>query len=464
MSDTSQGHGWWLASDGKWYPPEAWTGSPPQTGQAAYQSPAVYQTTQMAYAPGLPPYPAGAAIRQGRSGSRPVEPLGSPSPRLSVPVPGSFRFSSGCHVFSASSSGSSLEAESNDRRARWEGTALALAGIIVGFSLIGIFIILVVLVAIFGHGHTCVGNSVRSDCGVTLMKGLTYGVEPEPWTPPDEENHLLVGLSKVPMRFEERPEPHPTRDGWVMAKTRLTGICGSDAKQVFSDFGDDFTDSALNPYFSSPTVLGHEVVADVVELGPNVTHVKVGQRVVLNPWLTCVPRGISPVCGSCAAGDLSQCWHFTQGPIAPGIHTGTSKDAPGGFAEYFPAHESMLFPVPDSISDEAAVIADPFAVSLHSVTRNPPPPGGKVLVYGGGALGTTATAILRALHPDVDVMVVARFPAQAALARALGATVVDPYPLDQLLETAAAWSGGVLQKVAPRRTADGAPRWDRRGL
>ena len=209
------------------------------------------------------------------------------------------------------------------------------------------------------------------------MKGLTYGVTPEPWTPPDEGNHLLVGLSKVPMRLEERAEPHPTRDGWVMAKTRLTGICGSDAKQVFSDFGDDFTDSSLNAYFSGPTVLGHEVVADVVELGPNVSRLQVGQRVVLNPWLTCVPRGVSPVCGSCAAGDLSQCWHFTQGPIAPGIHTGTSKDAPGGFAEYLPAHESMLFPIPDSISDEAAVIADPFAVSLHSVTRNPPPAGGQ---------------------------------------------------------------------------------------
>jgi threonine dehydrogenase-like Zn-dependent dehydrogenase len=71
------------------------------------------------------------------------------------------------------------------------------------------------------------------------MQGLTYGVAPEPWTPPDEANRLLVGLAKVPMRLEERAEPHPRRDGWVMAKTRLTGICGSDAKQVFSDFGDD---------------------------------------------------------------------------------------------------------------------------------------------------------------------------------------------------------------------------------
>ena len=277
------------------------------------------------------------------------------------------------------------------------------------------------------------------------MQGLTYGVAPEPWTPPDDQNHLLVGLSKVPMRLEEREEPHPTRDGWVMAKTRLTGICGSDAKQVFSDFGDDFSDSALNTYFSVPTVLGHEVVAEIAEVGNAVSRLEVGQRVVLNPWLSCVPRGITPLCGSCQAGDLSLCWHFTEGPIAPGIHTGTSRDAPGGFAEYLPAHESMFFPIPDSVSDEQAVLADPFAVSLHSITRHPPPPGGKVLVYGGGALGTTATAILRALHPDVEVMVVARFPAQAALARRLGAAVVNHYPREQLLEEAAAWSGGVLQ-------------------
>jgi threonine dehydrogenase-like Zn-dependent dehydrogenase len=279
------------------------------------------------------------------------------------------------------------------------------------------------------------------------MQGLRYGVRPERWSPPDESNRLQVGLSRVPMRLEEMERPALVRDDWAVARTRLTGICGSDAKQVFMDFGDDYTDSALNGLFTFPTVLGHEVVADVVEVGPAVSTLEVGQRVVLNPWLSCGPRGIDPPCGSCRAGDYSLCWHFTEGPLAAGIHTGTSKDAPGGFAEYLPAHESMLIPVPDSVSDEVAVLADPFAVSLHSVTRNPPPPGGKVLVYGGGALGSTATAILRALHPDVEVMVVARFPAQAALARRLGAVVVDPFPVEQLLEDAAAWSGGVLQRV-----------------
>jgi threonine dehydrogenase-like Zn-dependent dehydrogenase len=265
------------------------------------------------------------------------------------------------------------------------------------------------------------------------MQGLLYGVRGERWTPPDESNSLLVGLSRTPMRLEELDHPTVIRDDWCVAKTRLTGICGSDAKMVFMDFGDDFGDSALNGYFSFPTVFGHEVVADVVEVGPAVTTIEVGQRVVLNPWLSCGPRGIDPPCPSCQDGDLSMCWHFTQGPIAAGIHTGTSKDAPGGFADYFPAHESMLIPVPADLSDEVAVIGDPFAVSLHSVTRHPPPPGGKVLVYGGGALGSTAVAIIKALYPDVEVMVVARWPAQAALARKLGATVVDPFPVEQLL-------------------------------
>ncbi len=278
------------------------------------------------------------------------------------------------------------------------------------------------------------------------MQGLLYGVRGERWSLPDGANDLMVGLSRTPMRLTELERPALVRDDWCVAKTRLTGICGSDAKMVFMDFGEDLGDSALNGYFTFPTVFGHEVVADVVEVGPAVRGLEVGRRVVLNPWLSCGPRGIDPPCPSCQDGDYSLCWHFTEGPLAAGIHTGTSRDAPGGFAEYLPAHESMLIPVPDDVSDEVAVIGDPFAVSLHSVTRHPPPPGGKALVYGGGALGTCATAILKALYPGVDVMVVARWPAQAALARGLGAAVVSPFPVEQLLEEAATWSGGVLQR------------------
>ena len=162
-------------------------------------------------------------------------------------------------------------------------------------------------------------------------------------------------------------------------------------------------------FSSFPQILGHEVVADVVEVGPAATGHAVGDRVVLNPWLSCAPRGISPVCPACAVGDLSLCWHFTDGDLAPGIHIGTSRDLPGGYASTMVAHDSMLFKVPDSMPDELAVFADPFAVSLHSVTRHAPQPGSKVIVYGAGALGSCATAILRSLYPDVEVGVVARY-------------------------------------------------------
>jgi len=276
------------------------------------------------------------------------------------------------------------------------------------------------------------------------VRALQYGVEADPWVPSDPSNRLLAGLAACPMKLMDLPEPRPERPDWVMVKTRMTGICGSDAKHVFGDYGEGNSDSPLIAFFTYPTVLGHEVVADVVELGPDARGLEVGQRVVLNPWLSCGPRGIDPPCASCEAGDYSLCHHFMDGRLAPGIHTGTSRDAPGGFAEFLPAHDSMLIPVPDSVPDEVAVMADPFSVSLHSVTRHPPPAGGKVLVYGAGALGTCATAVLRALHPDVEVLVIARFAAQAALARSLGASVVSAEAPEELIEQIVAWSGGKL--------------------
>jgi threonine dehydrogenase-like Zn-dependent dehydrogenase len=278
------------------------------------------------------------------------------------------------------------------------------------------------------------------------VKALLYGVRPDAQPIPETDNHLLRNLAVTPMKLVERDDPRFLLPDWVVTKPRMTGICGSDSKQVFMDWGEvGSPDNPMKAFFSLPQVLGHEVVADVVALGPEAEGLGVGDRVVLNPWLSCAPRGVSPICPACERGDLSLCASFAVGPIAPGIHTGTSSDASGGYAELMPAHDSMLFKVPDDVPDELAVFADPFAVMLHAVTRHAPPKNGRVMVYGAGALGTCATAILRALYPDVDVLVVARFGAQADLARKLGATVIGHTPALAVIEEAAAWSGGVLQ-------------------
>jgi threonine dehydrogenase-like Zn-dependent dehydrogenase len=277
------------------------------------------------------------------------------------------------------------------------------------------------------------------------MRALVFGTQPQPWTPPEGANRLVGNLAVTPVALRDIPDARPLRPDWLVTRPLLTGICGSDSKQILLDFEGD-SDSAMSGLCSFPQVMGHEVVASVTELGPQAEGFEVGQRVVLNPWLSCAPRGIAPLCPACEAGDYSLCWSFTAGEISPGIHTGVSSDATGGYAELMPAHSTMLFAVPDSIDDEHAIFADPFAVSLHSVTRHPPPPGGKVLVWGAGALGSCAVAILRALYPDVEIAVVARFDAQAELVRKLGAhEVVRLGTQAELVEHLAAWSGGVLR-------------------
>jgi threonine dehydrogenase-like Zn-dependent dehydrogenase len=142
------------------------------------------------------------------------------------------------------------------------------------------------------------------------------------------------------------------------------------------------------------------------------------------------------------------CWSFTKGDIGPGVHIGVVTGAAGAWAELMAAHDSMLHRVPDDISDAAAVLADPFSVSFHAIVRHPPPPGGKVVVFGAGALGLASVAILTSLYPDVEVAVVARFPAQFEMARKFGASVVVAHePRLALLEELADWSGGVLHQA-----------------
>jgi threonine dehydrogenase-like Zn-dependent dehydrogenase len=278
------------------------------------------------------------------------------------------------------------------------------------------------------------------------MKALLFGAAPDPEevrpTPTDELETMLAG---IPFGLHEIDDARLVRPDWVISKPILSGICGSDAKLVLGDFSTGDIDNPMAAFSSLPHVPGHEVVAEVTALGPRATGLDVGQRVILNPWLTCGPRGIEPKCPPCAAGDLSLCWSFTKGDLGPGVHVGVTTGAPGAWADLLAAHDSMLIPVPDAVSNEAAVLADPFSVSFHAILRNPPPESGRVLVYGAGALGLTSVAILRLLYPEVEVGVVARFAAQEEMARKFGAARVFAHePRATLVDELAEWSGAVL--------------------
>lgn len=238
-----------------------------------------------------------------------------------------------------------------------------------------------------------------------------------------------------PFSLEEIPEPVLHADDWVIVRTRLVGICGSDTKQVFLEGA---MDNPLTGMISFPQVLGHEAVGIVEKVGPAVTRHQVGDRVVLNPWLSCAPRGITPLCDACQRGEYYLCDHFMDGDLPPGMHIGNCTTATGAYAPLFAAHESQLFPIPEAVSFDQAVFADPFSVSLHAVLKAPPAAGELALVYGCGTLGLLTIPILRTFYPQTPVIAIARYEHQVDMAKALGAehVLMDRDPVE-IIETIA---------------------------
>ncbi len=250
----------------------------------------------------------------------------------------------------------------------------------------------------------------------------------------------------APTRLEPVPEPELPRDDWVRVRTRLAGICGSDVGQVMLKGA---YDNPLIPLLSFPHVLGHEAVGIIESVGAGVRERQVGERVVVNPWLSCAPRGIDPLCPACREGDLPLCRNFTAGDLPPSLHLGNNSRAPGAFAPLFVCHESQCFAVPADVSDEAAVLADPFSVCLHAVLRYPPPADAPALVYGQGVLGLLTVAVLRRLHPEVEVYAVARHPHQVQMAKTLGAQQVLVGRPEALIQRVAELTGA--KPILPER-------------
>ncbi len=225
----------------------------------------------------------------------------------------------------------------------------------------------------------------------------------------------------APTRLEDIDEPALPADDWVRVHTTFSGLCGSDVKQILLNGA---RDNPLTALVSFPHVLGHEAVGRRADTG---------ERVVLNPWLSCGPRGIDPPCEACKDGRYPWCRNFRSGDLPVSIHIGNCAAAAGAHAERFAAHVSQLFAIPDGVSDAAAVLADPVSVSLRSVLLAPPADGQTALVYGSGTLAFAAVALLRHLYPATEVWAATRPGARAALASRLGAhTVLSAVP-DELV-------------------------------
>ncbi len=233
----------------------------------------------------------------------------------------------------------------------------------------------------------------------------------------------------APVRLEDVTEPPLPGQDWVRVQTSCSGLCGSDVKQIVLN---GRRDNPLTALVSFPHVLGHEAVGQRSDTG---------QRVVLNPWLSCVPRGIDRPCPACLDGRYPWCRNFRAGNLPASIHIGNCAAAVGAHAERFAAHASQLFAIPDGVPDDAAVLADPVSVSLRTILLAPPAERRPVLVYGSGTLAFAAIALLRHLYPDTEVWAATRTGSRAALASRLGAHAVLPSAPEQLIAEVASRIG-----------------------
>lgn len=220
--------------------------------------------------------------------------------------------------------------------------------------------------------------------------------------------------SCLSVRELERPKlPGP---GWLRLKPVLTGLCGSDLATIFFK-----ASPQLEPFNSFPAVLGHEILAEVTELGPGVSGVEVGQKVAVDPLLPCRLRGITPPCKACASGMENGCEKTAEGHLAPGQMIGYHRDLPGGMGTEIVAHTSQLHPLPHTLADEAGVLIEPLAVSLHAVLHNMPKDDDKVLIIGGGPVAFAALWALRAIGSKAHVTLLTVEAYQLELAKQLGA-------------------------------------------
>ncbi|WP_372348408.1 zinc-dependent alcohol dehydrogenase [Streptomyces sp. KL116D] len=225
----------------------------------------------------------------------------------------------------------------------------------------------------------------------------------------------LTWQGKRDVRVEQVPDPRIEKPDDIVVRVTSTGICGSDL-HLYEVFG---------PYLDPGDVLGHETMGLVAEIGPEVTEVAVGDRVVIPFNISC------GTCWMCRRGLHSQCETTQVTSMGSGAalfgYTKLYGQVPGGQAEYLrvPFGNTLPIKVPDGPPDDRFVyLSDVLPTAWQAVEYADIPAGGSVTVLGLGPIGDMATRVAR-LRGAEQVIGVDLVDARLARARQRGVTALD---------------------------------------
>jgi L-iditol 2-dehydrogenase len=213
--------------------------------------------------------------------------------------------------------------------------------------------------------------------------------------------------AKGDVRLETVPTPELQPDQ-VLVKVAAVGVCGSDVHYFHEGRIGDFI-------VEEPMILGHESSGTITAVGSAVSPDRVGERVSIEPQRAC------RVCDQCKHGRYNLC---------PYIEFYATPPIDGAFAEYAVIQADYAFPIPDSMSLEAAALCEPLSVGIWANQKAGTGPGSRILIAGAGPIGIVVAQVARAFGA-AEIIISDVVPERLDKALEFGATrAVNPLTED----------------------------------
>lgn len=228
------------------------------------------------------------------------------------------------------------------------------------------------------------------------------------------------------MVIKEIPVPEIS-DDQVLVKLEYVGICGSDIHYFHSGRCGDFV---VDP--ETDFMLGHECAGTIVEVGKNVSSLKAGDRVALEPGITCGH------CEFCKSGHYNLC---------PDVQFLATPPVQGCYEEYIAFPADMCFKLPDNISTKEGALIEPLSVGMYAADQGGIKPGDHVVILGMGCIGLVTMLACKA-YGATDITCVDVVPKRLEYAMEMGATrVINAAECDTLEEINRLTGGQGVEKV-----------------
>ncbi|EFN83387.1 sorbitol dehydrogenase [Harpegnathos saltator] len=188
----------------------------------------------------------------------------------------------------------------------------------------------------------------------------------------DNLTAILYGINDL--RLENTPIEEP-RDDEVLLEMACVGICGSDVHYLVNGRIGDFV-------VREPMIVGHESAGVVTKLGKNVKNLKVGDRVAIEPGVSC------RICKFCKTGRYNLCKDMVFCATPP-VH--------GSLRRFYKHAADFCFKLPDHVSLEEGALLEPLSVGVHACKRGSVGIGSKVLILGAGPIGLVTLLVAKAM-------------------------------------------------------------------